>query len=265
MLFALKKFISFFIQPEGIVISLGLMGYYFLLKNKLIRAKILLSMSVCAFFVFSYPPVSNILISSLENQYPVFDITQLQYPSLYTTHTKIMFVCVLGGSHNNDVSQPISSRLGGKSIKRIVEGILIYEKLNNKNAKLIFTGGKMTKHKTSIAKMASNFAIKLGIDPDNIILGEQARDTQDEVLFVRSIVGIKPVVVVSSASHLPRVMQLFNASDVNAIPAPTDFLRDLSPSYFSIPNIRTLDISQVAIHEYLGILWLKFMQIWNNR
>lgn len=255
MLFVLKKFISFFIQPWGFIFSLGLIGWYFLLKNKLIRAKILLSMALCLLLILSYSPVSNTLISPLENQYPSFDATQ---------YKKIMFVHVLGAGHNQDISQPISSRLQSGSIKRVVEGVLVYKQLNNTNAKLIFTGGKKVNFKISTAKMASNLAIKLGIDPNNIILSEQGKDTQDEVLFVRSIVGLQPVVAVSSASHLPRIMQLFNTFDVNAIPAPTHFYRDTSSGYFSIPSIHALYISHIAIHEYLGILWLKLKQIWND-
>ena len=252
MLFSLKKIISFFIEPLGLVLCFFLLGLYFLIKKRPVLSKISLIFALLLLFTFSYPPVSNALISPLEAHYQRFNANQ---------HPEVKFIHILGFGHNQDTAQPISSRLYDTSIKRITHGVLIYKQLNNPKVKLILTGSKPSNFKTSIAKMASNFAVKLGINPDNIILGGQAKDTSEEAKFAQSIVGKQTVILVSSASHLPRAMQLFQALGVNTIPAPTNFYKNTQVNYFSAPSLHSLKVSQIAIHEYWGKLWLKMLTV----
>ena len=64
---------------------------------------------------------------NLENQY-----------SKYDYKSDVKYIHVLGSGHNVDSDQPLSSQVGGASVKRDLEGILIH--LNIENSKLIFTG-----------------------------------------------------------------------------------------------------------------------------
>lgn len=241
--FALKKFISFFVEPYGMVLSIFIIGFYFLFVNKIAKTKLFLVFAFGLMFLFSYPPFSNYLVSSLENQYPKYDYKQ-----------KVKYIHVLGGGHTTDISQPISSQIGSASIKRDIEGIIIHKHING--SKIIFTGYSANTN-ISTAKMNTSLAIALDVNPDDIILNKKPKDTKEEAIFTKSLVGNEPFVLVTSATHMPRAMMLFKSLGLNPIPAPTDFHKSEFKGYLIAPDIYTFCNSQIAMHEYLGIAWSK--------
>ncbi|CAM3713293.1 YdcF family protein [Parendozoicomonas haliclonae] len=71
--------------------------------------------------------------------------------------------------------------------------------------------------------------------------------------------GIETVYLVSHAWHLRRACQLFIREGFNCIPAPTAFAG--KPVRYSrvsawLPDALELRKSQLALHEYMGMLWL---------
>jgi len=241
--FFLKKLISFFIEPYGIVLSMFLLGFYYFYKKNIIKAEKFFLLALFFLLLFSYPPFSNVLVKNLEDKYPKYNYKE-----------KISYIHVLGSGHNGDKSQPISSQLGTAGVKRVLEGVIIYKK--TPHSKLIFTGygGRM---KTSVAEICSHLAIALGVDKNDIILGEKAKDTKDEALFAKSIVGDKNFVLVTSATHMPRAMKLFKEQGLNPLAAPTNFLKNTRHDYLILPTIDSFYKSQIAMHEYYGILFAK--------
>jgi uncharacterized SAM-binding protein YcdF (DUF218 family) len=194
-------------------------------------------------FIFSYPPFANFLISNLENQYSKYDYNH-----------KVNYIHVLGSGHNTDATQPLSSQIGSASVKRDLEGILIHFK--TANTKLIFTGYEgYTDIPT--AKMNEKLALALGVDKKNLIINPKPKDTKEEALFTKSILKDKPFVLVTSATHMPRAMIIFKSLGLNPIPAPTDFHKKEFSGFFKAPGVDNFYKSQIAIHEYLGIIWAK--------
>ncbi len=241
--FYLKKVISYFLEPFGMLLILFFIGIYYLFSNKSSHSKFYISLSFVLLLLFSYPPFSNFLIQNLENKYPKYD-----YKS------DIKYIHVLGSGHNDDVTQPLTSQVGRASIKRDLEGIIIH--LNSKNSKIIFTGYAGTTNITT-AKMNAKLALALGVDVKNIIVNGDPKDTREEAVFTKSIIANEAFVLVTSASHMPRSMMIFQSLGLNPIPAPTDFYKDKDSTYFEAPSIDSFKVSQVAIHEYIGILWVK--------
>ncbi len=241
--FYLKKFISFFVEPFGLGLTLMLIGIIFLYRQKESRAKLFLLSGFFVFLLFSYPPFSNFLVTNLENQYPKYDYKH-----------KVKYIHVLGNGHNTDKTQPISSQISDAGIKRVLEGVIIYKK--TPNTKLIFTGFKGNTD-TSIAQMNSKLAIALGVRSKDIIKNEYAKDTKEEAIFTKSIVKKQAFVLVTSATHMPRAMMLFKSLGMNPIAAPTSFYKRDINGYLKAPNIGSFNVSVVAMHEYIGILWAK--------
>jgi len=237
--FLLKQTITFFIEPLGLVMTLFFIGLVllFLDKNKL--SKLFLSISLSLLFLFSFSPVSNFLVKNLENVYPKYD-----YKS------DIKYIHVLGGGHNTDISQPVSSHLLSASTKRVLEGVIIHK--NIINSKIIFTG-YAGKTDISTAVMNSQLALALGVDKKDMIINGSPKDTQEEAIFTKSIVGSEPFVLVTSASHMPRAMIFFKSLGMNPIPAPTDFHK--YNTLYLKPKISFFQNSKIAIHEYIGIVW----------
>lgn len=237
--FVIKKMITFFVEPLGLVLSMLVIGIFFLYLDKKKYSKVFLSMGLVLLFLFSFPPFSNFLVENLENQYPKYE---------YKADVK--YIHVLGGGHNTDSTQPISSHLSDASTKRVLEGIIIHKQ--TPNSKIIFTGyaGK-TNIPTAI--MNAMLATELGVDENNLIINGFPKDTKEEAEFTKKIVGSKPFVLVTSASHMPRSMMLFKSLGMNPIAAPTYFKR--KDVIKLVPDANSFSKSDMAIHEYIGILW----------
>ena len=239
--FFLKKTISYFVEPFGMVMALFIIGLYFLFTKRETSSKIFLSFGFVLMFLYSYPPFSNFLVSNLENKY-----------SKYDYKTDVKYIHVLGNAHNTDKEQPLSSQIGSTSVKRDIEGIIIHSRI--KNSKLIFTGYK-GKTNISTAQMNANLAMALGVDKDNIIISSKPKDTKEEAEFTKTIVGSSPFVLVTSATHIPRAMMLFRSLGMNPIPAPTNFYKKEFDGYMQLPTVGNFQNSEIAMHEYIGIIW----------
>ncbi|RLA72228.1 MAG: hypothetical protein DRG78_24130 [Epsilonproteobacteria bacterium] len=239
--FLLKKFITFFVEPYGMIFSLFILGFYFLFIKKEKLAKIFMGLSLSLLFLFSYQPFSNFLITNLENQYPKYDYQE-----------DIKYIHVLGAGHNTDNSQPLSSRNGSAGTKRVLEGIIIH--LRTPNSKLIFTGYEGHTD-VGTGRMHADLAIALGVKEENIIVNSMPKDTKEEAIYTKSLVANSSFVLVTSATHMPRSMRLFKSLGLHPIAAPTDYHKDETSKYFRAPDINNLYNSQVAIHEYIGMLW----------
>lgn len=239
--FFLKKFISFFVEPFGLVFSLLIFGTLFVFMKKKRLAKSILLLACGVMLLFSYEPFSNALVKNLEKKYPKYALQQ-----------NIQYIHVLGNGHNMDEAQPLSSQINSTSMKRVLEGIMIHSQIEG--SKLIFTGFKGETN-TSNAKMNASLAMALGVKAENIILGEEPKDTKEEALFAKTFVKDTPFILVTSATHMPRSMQLFNSLGLNPIAAPSDFIQQEFKGFFIAPNIHSFYNSQRAVHEYIGILW----------
>ncbi|MDA7817459.1 YdcF family protein [Sulfurimonas sp.] len=239
--FMLKKFISFFVHPFGIVFSLFIIGFYLLYKKKYLYAKVVLSSAFGIFMLFSYPPFSNFLVKNLEDKYPKYDYKH-----------DIKYIHVLGSGHNTDKSQPLSSQVFST---RLLEGIVIHNKIQG--SKIILTGYEGSTD-ISNAQMSANLAIELGVKEENLIVNGAPKDTKEEAIFTKSILAENEnFVLVTSATHMSRSMKLFKSLGLNPIPAPTDFHKREFIGYFRAPNIGSLEKSHIAMHEYIGMLWAK--------
>ncbi|MDD2356482.1 MAG: ElyC/SanA/YdcF family protein [Thiovulaceae bacterium] len=241
-LFTLKKIISFFVEPFGLVLFFFFVGLYYLYRSRFTKAKIFLSFSFILLFLFSYPPFSNLLVGNLEDVYGKFE----------TIDANISYIHVLGNENNDDTTQPLSSIIGDTSLKRVVEGVLLQKQYPA--AKLIFTGYKrdMTLANSDVnAKMA----LALGTSAKNIIINSKAQDTKEEALFAKSVVGEKQFILVTSATHMLRAVKLFRDNGLNPIPAPTDFKKKNIRSIWIKPDVESFKNSQVAVHEYIGLMW----------
>ena len=79
-------------------------------------------------------------------------------------------------------------------------------------------------------------AREMGIPERDIILETKSRDTKDEAMFIKPIVGNEPFVLVTTASHIPRSMALFKKLGMDPIPSPVGHrVRDRQrPTGFSV-------------------------------
>ena len=249
--FFLKKFVSFFLEPLGLVALAFGFGLVFLFFKRYNGAKIAVALGVSLLLLFAYPPFATWLIAPLESHYAKLTPNE--------SHQNISYIHVLGNGHTTDKEQSISSQLSPAGVKRVLEGVLLHRALPH--TKLIFTGYKGDTN-TSNAQMNATLAMALGVKQENIITNAAPKDTQEEAAFAKELIGEQRFVLVTSASHMPRAMRLFQALGMQPMPAPTDFHKEEFLGYFRAPRAYYFHVSSVAAHEYLGLLWSKIRDPW---
>ncbi|EKD92120.1 MAG: Integral membrane protein [uncultured bacterium] len=248
--FYFKKIIELFLLPLPIGLFLILIGIILLIMH---RAKltrfILLSLGFLTIFTFGLEGVSSALINALQSQYKPL----LILPKAVTQ------IVVLGGGISGKKDYPPNLTLNSASLSRLIEGIRLFDQLEEVGVKptLILSGGRVFQSDAVAGKM-QNTALMLGISTEQTILENGSRDTREEAIYLKKIIGMKHFILVTSAYHMPRSIALFKAQGMYPIAAPTQFydINTLVSAWF-VPSAKSLLISDTAIHEYLGIWWEK--------
>ena len=240
-MFLFKKIVSAFLLPIPIGLFLLLIAFIYLMFNSYKKAKVFSFLALLWFALLSFQPVSDAILKPLENA----------YPSLIET-PKVQYVLVLGSGHKSDDELSITSQIKMVGINRLVEGIRHYKNLEN--AKLIVSGYSVT-DENSHAFMQEKLAISMGVKKEDIIRLDTPKDTKEEAIEVKKIVKNEQIILVTSASHMKRSILLFQKEGLNVIASPTNHMAygaDSLSSYFAARNIKNCEI---AIHEYLGLIY----------
>ena len=250
MFFWLKKTISTFLLPLQFGLLWILLGIILLIigRTKSVHAACLI-IGFCIITFFALNPVSAALLNTLQSRY-----SPLTHPP-----QSISEVVVLGAGTSGKKDYPPNLTLSATSLSRLIEGIRLFKEIekNNPNAKLILSGGKVFESIAVAGKMR-NTAVMLGVNEKNIVLENGSVDTRQEALYLKNTLGDKPFILVTSAYHMMRSMALFEKLNMHPIPAPTQFITfHYSFILWYIPNANSLVLSNIAIHEYMGLLWAK--------
>jgi uncharacterized SAM-binding protein YcdF (DUF218 family) len=251
LLFIVKKIISMLLMPLSIGLILILIAIYFLYKNNLKMSKIFMISSLLWLAVMSYTPFSELLLEPLESHYPALQ----EFPK------DIGYVMVLGAAHTTNEKLPMTSQLGRSAMFRLAEGIRVLRQLDD--AKLIvsgYSGMDPTPH----AMMQKKMAVLLGVREEQIIARYAPKDTREEAIEAKSILNNQDFILVTSASHMPRAMAIFHAEGLYPYAAPTYHLAKHSSAAVFIPDSDGLQNSEVAMHEYIGMLWLEIVKLVNQ-
>ncbi|MGF1739964.1 YdcF family protein [Vibrio profundum] len=234
--FVLKKILSAFLMPFAIgLLSFGV-GLFFLYRKSYKKAKVFLTFSFIWMFLIGYPPVSNWIIEPLESTYPAL-------------------------SANSDINAKYILLLGGDFNGRAYEAIRLFHMLHG--AKIITSGYPGPGYEVPEAVRNANKLMSLGIPKSDILIQSSPKDTQEEAQSIKTLIRNAPFVLVTSASHMPRAMTLFQKEGLKPIPATTDFMHRNS-SLLSMPNGSDVAKTKTAFHEYLGTYWNKLKWVGAN-
>ena len=100
-------------------------------------------------------------------------------------------------------------------------------------------------------------ALACGVPPRAIVLEDKSRDTYQNAVYSAAMLdklGVKKILLVTSAFHMRRAEALFNAQGLEVIPAPTDYQRLVGPVTMPgwLPAVSDLWQSTYALHEIVG-------------
>lgn len=256
-----KNLLGKMIMPLPLFLTLSLVGILFLWFRPTAKwPKLFALLGVFGLLLVSTTPVSHALIAPLELQYSALrnaDIQRLKQ----TKH--IDYIVVLGCGHDTNPHLPESSYLHHCARVRMTEGVLLAKQFPQ--ATLVFTGAKFH-DRIAHAEVMKQAAMQYGIAASRIKTFSQPHDTAQEIQSLTRLLVDSEALLVTSASHMPRAMQLFSFEGLQPIPAPTDFqIRYLGSSarwYYWIPTTKSLAVSNMAAHEYIGMLWNWLNQEW---
>ncbi|MEC4804588.1 MAG: YdcF family protein [Jaaginema sp. PMC 1080.18] len=262
MFLFLSKILPLFIYPLGLacvllVIALGL-GWR---KSRWQWLPVLGALLVL--LIASNPGVSTRLARSLEWRYlPDGELPQAEA------------IVLLGGA-TRPADPPRSMVEVTEAGDRVFYAAKLYK--DGKAPLILVTGGRVhwlgggTPEATDIAGLLEF----MGIPSEAIIQEPEALNTYQNAVNTRKILskrGIKKILLVTSALHIPRSQAIFQRQNFEVIPAPTDFFlarRDLesrqessqSILYNLFPDLEALNITTKAIKEYMGI-WVYSLRGW---
>ena len=89
---------------------------------------------------------------------------------------------------------------------------------------------------------------------------DQSITTMDNARLSRAMLlssNINRIILVTHALHMPRAIKVFQSMGFDVVAAPTAYLRSLRYSGWQdwLPTIQELRKSQLALYEFLGLLW----------
>jgi uncharacterized SAM-binding protein YcdF (DUF218 family) len=223
-MFLVKKCLSRMFFPLPLCCELLVAGMLLLWLSKRQRvAKSLVSIGVLLLLILSNAQIGDLLLSpsALGND----------------LHAPVRWIAVLGGG-------PIHSRF--------IEGAHVQQAIPN--SKLLLSVGV---DENSVHE-AIEMARMIGLRREDLIIIQEAKNTREEVKRMSQIIGADRFVLLTSASHMPRAMALFQNAGMDPLPAPIEYMVTSRPSYENwIPSSGSLHLSERAIYEYLGLLWFR--------
>jgi uncharacterized SAM-binding protein YcdF (DUF218 family) len=234
-------------------VALGLMTFGLVLRALRNKGRALGGWLVVAggllLMLASWQPVADALLSPLEERYP-----PLTDPARVSDVTAVV---VLGGGWWPGAEDwPITARLSESSAIRLFEGLRLMPTWPE--ARLVLTGAGRSADRAPIAWGYAEVARDFGVPETRMLVMDTPVDTAQEAEAVRAALGDGArLVLVTSASHMPRAMAYFRRVGLDPVAAPThrlsgrsayDELRDW------LPAADYLQMTERAWYEYLGLL-----------
>jgi uncharacterized SAM-binding protein YcdF (DUF218 family) len=253
-MFWLKKALSPLVLPLQLSLLAGVIGVYLLWRRRRERTgKLLVTLAMLVLVIASNKQAGRAFIAPLEQHYPALpdfaDASQLP-PRLAACR----YVVVLGGGHGDVDELSSVNKLSTAAISRLAEGIRLWRLLPD--AKLVTTGHG-NPGRPDHSEILARAAVSLGVPRERILQVNQARDTEEEAVGLKHMLGDAPFVLVTSATHLPRAVALCKRQGLDPLPAPADFL--IKSEAFQ-PGDLGWDISGLerttrGVYERIGLLW----------
>ena len=252
----LSKFLPLFVYPLGLAIILVTTAIFLAKRTRLQR--VILIAAVLILWLASIRWTALVLTRPLEWRYlPPENIPRAQV------------IVVLGGG-TEPQQFPRSSVEINSAGDRVIYAASLYQQ--GAAPYILLSGGRLpwlSQDSQPAPEMLSLLEL-MGVPAEHIWLESESVNTHQNALFSREILeqkGINDILLVSSASHMPRAVALFEAQGFNVIPTPVDYTvteqnwRQLWQAnlYSQIlnltPSAGNLSLTTRSLKEYIGMVY----------
>jgi len=248
-MFILKKILTPFLMPPGIfiVLLMGAAGRFFYKRRW--KAGFFNLLTGILMWLISISPVSDMMFRGLESNFKIPE------------NPRGDVIILLGGGVYDGA--PDLSGTGAPSEEmsgRIITAVRLQKRLD---IPIIVSGGIVFKGKKGEADIVKRFLIDLGVPSSKIIAEEKSRDTIENAKYTMEICqkrNYKRPILVTSAYHMKRSIMSFEKIGADALPFPANFRTWENKRYGWDDYLpRGFDGTATAFHEYLGLIFYKFV------
>lgn len=262
MFIFLTKFLPLIVYPLGLILILLFAAFFVYRRPRWLR--LLLVLAIFLLWLSSNRWTALSLTRSLEWRYlPPNPLPQADV------------IVILGGG-TDPVEYPRSTVEANGAIDRVLYGADLYQRGASQH--ILVSGGRidwMGAGSTPAEEMAILLQ-RLGIPGEAIWLEPESRNTYENAVFSQRFLQekkINRIILVTSALHMPRSVELFESQGFEVIPAPTDFsvtfedwdrLKRASPQVHLLnlfPSADNLSSVTTALKEYLGMLFYQLQGV----
>lgn len=255
----LSKLLPLFIYPLGLSVILLIAALILAKKPRITR--ILLIFAVLILWLGSTRWVAFGLARSLEWRY---------FPPQHIPKSEV--IVVLGGATEAE-HYPRPSVEVNSAADRLFYAAQLYHQ--GSAPFILLTGGRIpwispvNQDSSPAHEMAALLEI-MGIPAGDIWLESESHNTYDNAVYSREILeskGLTDILLVTSASHMPRAVKLFEAQGFNVTPMPADYTvtRESwdqlthgsvkSQILNLIPGANDLSLTTRMLKEYVGMVY----------
>ncbi len=251
-MFFFKKLVSRFLFPLPFCCELliaGLALWQFTKLKKTGRGLILAG--TLLLLLFSYPWLPNRLLGSIEDR-----VTPVSLP-VHNPEGPV-YVAVLGQGISAKSRLPANERFDEEFLTRLMEAVRLHRAMPQ--SLLVISAAGQSVSAQEKRHVVDDLLGLFDVGSQGVILQTTARDTSDEIRFLKQVACTNRVYLVSTASHLPRALVIARKDGLNAVPAPSSYFIDrvthepFSPEEL-FPDADNLWNSTRAFYEYMGLAW----------
>ena len=259
--FGLAKFVKYGLYPlTWLVLLLSAATVLVLLPRsptRLTWLKRLVLSALLLLLLLSTPLVGSVLIGSLESWH---------HPPPLTPSDRFDAIVVLGGGVQEKGSLRPTTEASSASKNRVTCGVDLYQ--HGYAPTIVLSGGDASVFDTGPQEAVEmkRWAVRLGMPESALLLDSDSRNTYENATETKRRIGPASILLVSSASHLPRAVGLFRQQGFRVTPAPCDYASQNRPQeilndrdlFDFLPNAGAVQQSTTAVSEMAGyvIYWL---------
>jgi uncharacterized SAM-binding protein YcdF (DUF218 family) len=259
--FGLYKFVKYGLYPLTWVVFLlvaaTILALFPFSPTRLRRVRQLVVFSLLLLVTSSSPLIAYPLIGSLESWYR---------PPQLTPSDRFDAIVVLGGGIDEKGTLRPAVEPNSSSRNRTTCGVDLYQQ--GYAPTLVLTGGntRIFRRGPQVADEMKRWSVRLGVPESAIKIDAEARNTYENATGTKRLIGPASILLVSSASHLPRAVPVFTKQGFRVTPAPCDYVAQNLPQESLdhidlldfLPNDTALQHTTEAITELAGIIvyWL---------
>jgi len=252
-----KIIIQLIFPPGGVIIAVLLIFLLFLFNRKKL-VTCLTVLLVFFLFLFSSWFGEYILLRPLEDDYA--SLQEISGENLNLSHP--VMVVLGGGLVEDSLSEEAGkTEIGEVTLARLYGAYLIHREIK---CPIWVSGGTVpgSGREISSADIMEQVLVSLGIPSEEITKEDQSRTTFENAGFSLQKIkqqGYQEIILVTSAVHMRRSVQVFEKSEMIIIPAPVNYLfENRSSGILNIlPNGSSWDNNLRALHEWVGLLYYR--------